>query len=173
MSRGLTYPTVVSGFSGTVGSSWNSVGVGDSTGGSDVAVAVTVSVTVSVGVSVTVGVGGMSVGVVMAGPVGVVTSSDSSVVVVGVGDGCVGATGSRVGDGGVGGSGVRVVCSGVDGGVVLAAVVPVVPEGVRVVGATVGVVARVGAPVPEVVTWSCAEGEMAGDVSSARVWEGM
>ena len=85
----MTYSPGISGFSGTVGSSWNSVGVGDSTGGFDVVVAVTVAVGVSVGVgvSVTVGTGGVTVGVVITGTVGVVTSSDSSVVVVGVRDG--------------------------------------------------------------------------------------
>ena len=64
---------------------------------------------------------------------------------------------------------MRVVCSEVGGGVVLSGVVPVVPEGVLVVGVTAGVVARVGAPVPEVVTRSCAEGEMAGDAGSTWV----
>lgn len=149
--------------------------MGDSTGGFDVVVAVTVAVgvSVSVGVSVTVGAGGVTVGVVITGTVGVVTSSDSSVAVVGVRDGCVGVTGSRGGDGGVGGSGVRVVCSEVGGGVVLSGVVPVVPEGVLVVGVTAGVVARVGAPVPEVITWSCAEGGIAGDVGSIRGRDGM
>src|SRR5699024_261714 len=166
------YPTGVSGFNGTVGSSWGSVGGGDSNGGSTVSVAVGVGMTVSVsvGVSGSVGAGGRTVGVV--------TSSDSSVVVVGAGDGWVGATGSRGGDGGVGGSGVRVMGSGASG--VVGGVAPLVgttlvaPEAVPVGGATTRVVARVGdpAPVTEVFTWSCADSPRAGEADSIRAREG-